>query len=419
MSNWETLTLAEAGVMLLDCDHKTPAARETGRPYVGIPQMTTGRVVFETARKISEEDYIHWTRKTRYQRDDVILSRRTNPGVTAVDDTGTDFALGQNLVLLRADGTRVRPAFLRWMVHTPQWWEQIEKYLNVGAVFSSLRCGDVPKFELTVPPLDEQDKINAILRPITDKIELNRGMNEALEEMARTLFQDWFVDFGPTRRQMEGTTDPVGIMGGAFPVDIAARLSTLFPDALGEDGLPEGWEIKTLGDVVEPRKGRNITKKTVVPGDVPVVAGGLNPAYCHNTSNVAGPVITASASGANAGFVRLYHQDIWASDCSFIGREQTQYVFSIYALLSSRQDEIYKMQHGAAQPHVYPSDLMRLAIADAPRALWQALEALLEPMFELVANNQQENQILAKMRDLLLPKLMSGEVRVGEVEASS
>lgn len=417
MDSWERISLKQAGVTLFDCDHKTPAAQPVGKPYVGIPQMTTGRVDFSSARRITESDYVTWTRKTNYQRDDIILSRRTNPGVTAVDDTGTEFALGQNLVLLRADGSKVFPPFLRWLVRTPEWWVEIEKYMNVGAVFSSLRCGDVPKFELTIPPVPEQKKIEAVLRPFDDKIELNRQMNETLEATARAVFKDWFVDFGPTRRKAAGETDPVAILGGLLPDPAkATKLAALFPDSFGEDGLPEVWEAKTLGDIVEPRKGRNITKKTVVPGDVPVVAGGLNPAYFHNTPNVAGPVITASASGANAGFVRLYNQDIWASDCSFISRDQTDYLFAIYALLSSRQDEIYSMQQGAAQPHVYPSDLKRLSIADAPKTIWQALEELLTPMFELVASNELENQTLAATRDLLLPKLMSGEIRLKDAE---
>lgn len=408
-ADWRHMTFAEAGITLFDCDHKTPSAQEFGRPYVGIPQMTTGRVDFATARKISEADFVTWTRKTKYRKDDVILSRRTNPGVTAVDDTGTEFALGQNLVLLRADGTKVFPPFLRWIVQSPAWWVEIEKYLNVGAVFSSLRCADVPKFEFSFPPTWEQVNIAKVLSALDDKIELNRRMNETLEVMARAVFRDWFVDFGPTRRKAAGETDPAAILGGLVPDPTQAAL---FPDSFGANGLPEAWEVKTLGDVVEPRKGRNITKKTVVPGDVPVVAGGLNPAYYHNTPNVTGPVITASASGANAGFVRLYHQDIWASDCSFISRKQTDYLFTIYALLSSRQDEIYTMQQGAAQPHIYPSDLMRLPIADGPGPVWQSLEKLLAPMFELIANNEQESQTLAATRDLLLPKLMSGEIRL-------
>lgn len=259
-----------------------------------------------------------------------------------------------------------------------------------------------------------------MLGALDDKIKLNLRMNETLEAMAQAIFRDWFVDFGPVRRKLEGTTDPVAIMGGLMPDPVrAAELAGLFPDALGDNELPLGWSERSVGDLLEPRKGRNITKKTIVAGDVPVVAGGLNPAYYHNTPNVRGPVVTISASGANAGFVRLYHQDIWASDCSFISREQTGYIFTIYALLSSRQDEIYFMQQGAAQPHIYASDIKRLVIADAPALVWKAAENLLAPIFELVANKERAIRTLAETREYLLPRLMSGEVRVGDVQSEA
>jgi type I restriction enzyme S subunit len=103
--------------------------------------MTTGRVDFSTARRITHADFLAWTRKTKYQKDDVILSRRTNPGVTAVDDTGTEFALGQNLVLLRADGTKVYPPFLRWLVRGPEWWVQIEKFMGTSKNCPDLAAG--------------------------------------------------------------------------------------------------------------------------------------------------------------------------------------------------------------------------------------------------------------------------------------
>ena len=125
MVDWPVLTLRDAGVRLIDCVHKTPAAQEAGYPYVGIPQMKAGRIEFGGARKISHEDFVEWTKKAKPQAHDVILSRRTNPGVSAIDRTGTDFALGQNLVLLRADGSRVEPAFLKWLVQTTEWWLQI------------------------------------------------------------------------------------------------------------------------------------------------------------------------------------------------------------------------------------------------------------------------------------------------------
>jgi type I restriction enzyme S subunit len=301
--------------------------------------------------------------------------------------------------------------YLYWLLQTPQYREYCRAH-STGTTNLGLARDDFLNFE--VPPLTpERQWIVDLVQSIEDKIELNRRMNETLEGMAQAIFRDWFVDFGPVRRALAGEADPVAIMGGLTPDPTrAAQLAALFPAAFGNDGLPVGWTEKTLGDWVEPRKGRNITKKTITPGNVPVVAGGLEPAYYHDTPNVTGPVITASASGANAGFVRLYSQDIWASDCSFISREQTDHLFTTYTLLASRQDEIYKMQQGAAQPHIYPSDLKRLVISDAPEQVWDACEELLTPMFERVAHNDRENRTLAETRDYLLPRLMSGAVRV-------
>ena len=110
----------------------------------------------------------------------MILSRRCNPGVTAFVDPSLECAIGQNLVLLRADGNEVLPKFLRWLVQTPEWWEQISKYLNVGALFDSLKCADIPNFSLTIPSLEEQRAIAEIFSALDDKIELNRCMNQNL-----------------------------------------------------------------------------------------------------------------------------------------------------------------------------------------------------------------------------------------------
>ena len=161
---------------------------------------------------------------------DVVLSRRCNPGETAHVPDGIEFALGQNLVLLRAKGDRVHPPFLRWLVCGPEWWRQISKFLNVGAVFDSLRCADVPKFELSIPPLPEQRAIAHILGTLDDKIELNRRMTETLEAMARALFKSWFVDFDPVRAKAEGRNPGLGLRGRRVePESREERLIELLP----------------------------------------------------------------------------------------------------------------------------------------------------------------------------------------------
>ena len=203
-AEWPILSLKAAGISLIDCDHRTPSTVESGYPYVTIPQLHDGRIDISGARRISFEDFVQWTRKAKPRKDDVVLSRRTNPGVTAFVPDGMDFAVGQNLVLLRSDGRTVYPPILRWLVQGPAWWEQVGKFINVGAVFDSLRCADVPHFELPIPPISEQRAIAHILGTLDDKIELNRRMNETLEAMARALFKSWFVDFDPVRAKAEG-----------------------------------------------------------------------------------------------------------------------------------------------------------------------------------------------------------------------
>src|SRR2546429_9568832 len=104
-SEWTTLSLQEANVSLIDCDHKTPPASEIGYPYVTIPQLRNGRIDLSDVRRITPEDFVQWTRKAKPSANDVVLSRRCNPGETAFVPPELEFALGQNLGLLRADGT--------------------------------------------------------------------------------------------------------------------------------------------------------------------------------------------------------------------------------------------------------------------------------------------------------------------------
>ena len=189
MSFGQKMKLNEAGVTLIDCDHKTPAAQASGYPYVGIPQLKDGHIRLDGARLISEEDFVLWTKKAKPQLNDVILSRRCNPGESAYVPDSLEIALGQNLVLLRSDGSVIYPPFLRWLVQGNEWWEQVNKFLNVGAVFNSLKCKDIPNFKLTIPSLKEQKRITDILSGLDKKIELNNKINQNLESIAQAIFK--------------------------------------------------------------------------------------------------------------------------------------------------------------------------------------------------------------------------------------
>src|SRR6266540_1896448 len=127
--------------------------------------------------------------------------------------------------------------------------------MNVGAVFYSLNCGDIPKFEIPVPSLHEQRAIARILGALDDKIELNRQMNATLEAIARALFQSWFVDFDPVRAKAEGRA----------PYGMDAATAALFPDGFEESALgevPRGWEILPLGDFLNLKRGYDLPESS-------------------------------------------------------------------------------------------------------------------------------------------------------------
>jgi len=247
-SEWSLMTLKDAGVSLIDCDHRTPAALDEGYPYIAIPQLKNGHITLDGVRRISREDYLEWTKKLKPQANDVIVVRRCNSGQSAYVPAGLDCAIGQNLVVLRANGEYVLPEFLRWLVQGPDWWGQVSKFINVGAVFDSLRCRDIPSFELNIPPREEQTKIAGLLGSLDDRITLLRETNATLEAIAQALFKSWFVDFDPVRAKAEGRQ----------PEGMDAATGALFPDSFEESELgsvPKGWTVRSLDSIADYLNG--------------------------------------------------------------------------------------------------------------------------------------------------------------------
>lgn len=173
---------------------------------------------------------------------------------------------------------------------------------------------------------------------------------------------------------------------------------------------------KLIGDLITPQRGKNLLSKDAIPGKIPVVAGGLEPATYHNQSNTISPVLTISASGANAGFVNLWNIPVWSSDSSFIDSTMTNDVYFWYVMLKKRQQEIFDAQTGSAQPHIYPKHIAAMPITDLKSDDIMLFTEFVTPLFQTIGSNKQENIKLAKIRDSLLPKLLSGELDISDIE---
>ena len=413
---WKRISLREAGVTLIDCDHRTPPAADSGYPYVAIPQLKEGRLALAGVRRISPEHFVEWTRKAKPQHHDVILSRRCNPGETAYVPASLDCALGQNLVLLRADGSKLYPPFLRWLVRGPHWWEQVGTFINVGAVFDSLKCADIPNFKMALPPLAEQKAIAQILGALDDKIELNRRMNATLEAMAWALFQSWFVDFDPVRAKLDGRQ----------PAGLDAVTAALLPEHFEETVLghtPQGWEVRNLDKIAHYLNGLALQKFPPGKGlTLPVIkiaqlrkgdSGGadrcntnLPPDYVVQDGDV-----LFSWSGS-------LEVELWCGGPGALNQhlfKVTSYEFPkwfYYLWTLYHLDEFRHIAAGKATTmgHIQRGHLTAAKVLVPPPDLLKVMTRIMAPLIEQIIANRTQSSILAILRDTLLPKLLSGEI---------
>lgn len=362
---------------------------------------------FSDSLKFISEHAYNFLEKSKVYGGDLIMNKIANAGsIYLMPDLKRPVSLAMNLFLIRVDEQKANPVYVYIFLKVNEAY--VKQFAN-GSVTKTITKDAVRNLEISLPPREVQNEIANQYNSLSKKIAVNSRINKTLEQMAQAIFKSWFVDFDPVKAKINGE-QPEGM-------DEATAL--LFPEKLVESELgliPDGWEVKPFSEWVKITKGKNITKKTIVDGDVPVVAGGLKPAYFHNAHNVDGPAITISASGANAGYVNLYFENIWASDCSYISQSTTPLFFLQYVALRYNQKKIFDMQTGAAQPHIYPRDFERLMIVVPNEELCRKLEEVFASFFRTVANNKQQNIVLAALRDTLLPKLLSGEIELGKTQ---
>lgn len=213
-----------------------------------------------------------------------------------------------------------------------------------------------------IPSIEQQKEIVSEYETLTRRISLNEQIIQNLEATAQTLYHKMFVE-----------------------------------------GIDK--ENITIGCIIIPKKGRNIVRENCKKGEIPVVAGGIEPSCYHNESNTEFPVITISASGANAGYVSFYNQKIWASDCSYIDKSMYQYIYYMFVTLKINQERIFAMQEGTGQPHIYPEHIANLIIQKSTNKQIEEYNKYAETIFSHISTIKQLNKKLTELQSLLLAKM--------------
>jgi type I restriction enzyme S subunit len=286
---------------------------------------------------------------------------------------------------------------------------------NVGSGVPTLNRNHVHPLAVRLPDRTSQDGIASVLGALDDKIELNRRMNETLEALVRAIFKDWFVDFGPTRAKMEGRAPY-----------LAQDIWSLFPDRLDEEGKPEGWDFGTLGDVAE-QVGESVQPEALDPG-TPYVGLEHMPrksialSEWEGAGKVTSGKLTFRKGDFLFGKLRPYFHKvgiapldgICSTDIVVLNARERKAAAFVLACIS--QDEFVaftdRTSDGTKMPRTSWGRMERYRLCLPSESALEAFNACVEPLLDRIMSNIHESRALAVTRDFLLPKLMSGEVRV-------
>lgn len=409
---------------------------DAGPLMVTAKDINHGRILYEQARRTSLEAFENsLTDKSRPEIGDVLVTKDGTLGRIAVVGR-KGICVNQSVAVLRP-GKTIRPRFLKYLLEAPHNFARMLGDAD-GSTIKHIYVSRLAKMAVRVPNLSAQDAIVEILGSLDDKIELNRRMNETLEAMAQAIFRDWFVDFGPTRRKIDGATDPVEVMGGLVAEPERAReLAELFPSSIGESGLPEGWEAEPLLDQAQWVNGAAYKNMhfSDAANALPVVKiaelkSGVTASTRRTNSELgeryrisdgellfswSGNPDTSIDAFIWTGGQAWLNQHIFA--VRYNGKLSRSSLYILLKWLNPRFAEMARNKQTTGLGHVTKEDMRRLLVCVAPRDVEAAFANLAEPMIELLISRLFENNSLAATRDFLLPRLMSGEIRLGDARA--
>ena len=409
------LTLSDICEFIVDCEHKTAPLIEHGIPSVRTTDLKNGRIVLESCNRVSEETYKEWTNRLEPRPDDLILSREAPVGEVGIIPPKTKLCLGQRTVLIRLNKNQIVPRFLLYLFLTDEMRHELISR-SEGSVVPHLNMSDIRSFPLPdLPPLLTQHAIAHILGSLDDKIELNRQMNETLEAMARAIFQSWFVDFDPVWAKAEGRD-----------TGLPAEVATLFPDGFEEvEGreVPKGWGVKPLSESFNVTMGQSPPGTTYnEDGEgMPFFQGRADfgfrypsvRVYCTAPTRFAEIGDTLVSVRAPVGDINLTQERCCIGRGVAAVRHKTgSRSFTYYQMLSFKEVFEQFEAEGTVFGSIAKSDFNSIECITPPDEIVKKFEEMVFPIDQMIENNEQQSSTLARIRDALLPKLMSGELKV-------
>jgi type I restriction enzyme, S subunit len=403
----------------------------------GIPVIRGSNLALGTCR-FDDSDFVFVSPETAQRlcrslcySGDIVFTKKGTLGQTGLvphHPQYQKFLLSSNQMKLTVDRELADPLFTYYYVSSPKTREKIIQDSEATGV-PKTNVAYLRTFPIQLPPLPEQQAIAWILGTLDDKIELNRRMNETLEATARAIFKSWFVDFDPVRAKADGRK----------PTGMDAATAALFPAAFQDSPLgpiPKGWRVVPLGGAFEINPTRSLGKGQVAPyldmGNMPTTSpralGWIDREFTSGMKFVQGDVlvarITPCLENGKTAYVDFLPdgQAGWGSTEYIVLRSKPplplEYAYFLARSEEFRQHAITNMTGSSGRQRVPVSCFDRFLTVVPPEPVASCFGQITGPTMQTIKAKDDESRTLTAARDALLPKLLSGEVRVKDVEAA-
>lgn len=421
---WPQVPIGDVCEGIYDGPHATPPKTDSGPVFLGIWNLVSGRVDLSETEHVSDEFFKKWTRRVTPRAGDLVFSYETRLGDGAMIPAGLVCCLGRRMALARPDRDKIHPRFLLYSFLAPEFQETIRKHTVHGSTVDRIPLLEFPQFPVRLPPRFEQEAIAETLGALDDKIEQNHRTGRALERLARATFKAWFVDFEPVKAKAAGRTGFPGMPPEAF----AALPNTLQDSPHGP--VPQGWALRTLAEVFEINPPRRLSKGEDAPyldmknmptdGHAPDAwerrAHGSGMRFINGDTLVAR--ITPCLENGKTAYVDFLNNGevAWGSTEYIVLRPKPPlpeiYAYCLARTPDFRDFAIQNMTGTSGRQRVSASALEHYHVAVPDAVTSVAFGDLVQPLFDCVRAGKAESSRLSALRDYLLPRLLTGAVRV-------
>jgi type I restriction enzyme, S subunit len=437
--SFKTESLENVCKLVIDCPHSTPKWIDKGFIVIRNSNIRNGRLDLSNPSFTDKENYLYRSRRAEIQENDIVFTREAPMGEVCIIPKGLKACLGQRQVLLRA-GKDINPKYLFYALQSPYVQNQVSWNEGTGTTVSNVRIPILKS--LKIPRLGSSESFVArTLESIDDKIELNRKMNQTLEEMAQAIFKSWFVDFDPVHTKMACANEEE-LQQAAKELGISKEILDLFPNEFEESELgmiPRGWRFVLIGDITTVSIGKTPPRKepkwfSENQLDVKWVSikdMGDSGIYIQNTSEY----LTREA-------IDKFNVKVIPSDTVILSFKMTvgRVAITTESMCTNEAIAHFRIQN---ENHLTPeylychlknfdfrllgstssivtavnSKIVRTITTILPTDnVMKLFDNSVKGIFKKIQNIAKEIQTLQKTRDTLLPKLLSGELGVSELE---